>query len=96
MGRWSLLAACAGIAAAIPGSAVAGAHGTAAPCAGHDLTGTFAAVRGSAGAGQISYTVRLRNRSTRACFVSGLPLCGSSIVPGSRSRRTSGRPTRVS
>jgi hypothetical protein len=74
MGRWSLLAACAGIAAAIPGSsAVAGAHGTAAPCAGHDLSGTFAAVPGSAGAGQISYTVRLRNRSTRACFVSGLP-----------------------
>jgi hypothetical protein len=42
-------------------------------CAGRDLTGTFAAVRGSAGAGQISYNLSLRNRSTRACFVSGIP-----------------------
>ena len=45
----------------------------AAPCRGSDLSGTFSAVPGSAGAGQISYVLRLRNRSSRACFVSGLP-----------------------
>jgi hypothetical protein len=43
------------------------------PCTGRDLSGTFSAVRGSAGAGQISYNLRLRNRTTRACFVSGIP-----------------------
>ncbi len=44
------------------------------PCVGRDLTGTFAGVPGSAGAGSISYNLRLRNRSSRACFVSGLPV----------------------
>lgn len=37
------------------------------------MTGLFYAVPGSAGAGQITYALRLRNSSTRACFVSGLP-----------------------
>lgn len=43
------------------------------PCAGVNLTGRFYAVQGSAGAGQISYVLRIRNRSGRSCFVSGLP-----------------------
>lgn len=74
MGRRSSLVACAGAVAAVLGStAVAGTRAAPAPCAGRDLTGTFAAVPGSAGAGQISYNLRLRNRSTHACFVSGLP-----------------------
>ena len=36
------------------------------------LTGTFSVIPGSAGAGNIVYALRLRNRSTTACFVSGL------------------------
>lgn len=49
------------------------ADGGAPPCTGADLSGLFYAVQGSAGAGQISYALRIRNRSSRACFVSGLP-----------------------
>jgi len=46
---------------------------SASACAGGDLGGSFAGVPGSAGAGQISYTLTLTNTSTSACFVSGLP-----------------------
>ena len=58
-------------------------------CTGKALDGLFAAVPGSAGAGQISYALRLRNRSAGACFVTG--------VPGLRLLGRSGRPlpTRV-
>ena len=42
-------------------------------CTGPQLTGTFAVVPNSAGAGNIVYRLRLRNRSTKTCFVSGLP-----------------------
>jgi hypothetical protein len=52
------------------GSADAGAG----PCAGAQLSGTFSVVPGSAGAGQITYVLRLRNRSQQTCFVSGLPV----------------------
>lgn len=41
-------------------------------CTGASLSGSFRGVPGSAGAGSISYNLRLRNRSTHACFVSGL------------------------
>ncbi|HSP71221.1 MAG TPA: DUF4232 domain-containing protein [Gaiellaceae bacterium] len=44
------------------------------PCAGSALSGTVVVVRGSAGAGQISYRLRLINTSASACFVSGLPV----------------------
>jgi hypothetical protein len=37
------------------------------------MTGLFRVVPGSAGAGQITYVLRMRNRSAGACFVSGLP-----------------------
>ena len=43
------------------------------PCVGAQLTGTFRGVPGSAGAGNIVYALRLRNHSSRTCFVSGLP-----------------------
>ena len=42
------------------------------PCVGSQLAGSFRVVYGSAGAGNIVYALRLRNRSWRTCFVSGL------------------------
>ena len=45
----------------------------AAPCLASALDGTFAVVPGSAGAGQISYRLRLANQGDAACFVSGIP-----------------------
>jgi hypothetical protein len=45
----------------------------AAPCTGNDLAGRFAVVAGSAGAGNIVYSLRLTNTSAAPCFVSGLP-----------------------
>jgi Protein of unknown function (DUF4232) len=44
---------------------------TVAPCVGTQLVGSFRAIPGSAGAGNIVYALRLRNRSSRTCFVSG-------------------------
>lgn len=44
------------------------------PCKGSELSGTFTAIRGSQGAGNIVYTLRLRNRSSGTCWVSGLPV----------------------
>lgn len=51
----------------------AGASTGVSACRGADLSGTFKVVPGSAGAGNILYTLRLRNHSTHSCFVSGLP-----------------------
>lgn len=45
----------------------------AAPCLASALTGTFAAIPGSAGAGQIAYRLRLTNQGDTTCFVSGFP-----------------------
>jgi hypothetical protein len=45
----------------------------AAPCTGSELAGRFAVVAGSAGAGNIVYSLRLTNTSASPCFVSGLP-----------------------
>ena len=58
--------------AAILGSAFAAAP-KAAPCSGSQLAGTFSVVRGSAGAGNISYRLALKNVSGSACTVTGLP-----------------------
>ncbi len=49
------------------------ARPTTAACSAHDLGGSFKVVRGSAGAGQITYALRLTNRSSGACWVSGIP-----------------------
>lgn len=42
-------------------------------CDASDLTGTFSVLAGSAGAGNIVYTLRLTNASQDSCFLSGLP-----------------------
>ena len=42
-------------------------------CSGGDLSGSFSTVPGSAGAGQVTYTLHLTNTSASPCFVSGLP-----------------------
>jgi hypothetical protein len=42
-------------------------------CRGSQLAASFSVIRGSAGAGNIVYALRLRNHSARSCFVSGLP-----------------------
>jgi hypothetical protein len=42
-------------------------------CPGSALTGSFAVVPGSAGAGNIVYRLRLRNRSSSSCVLSGRP-----------------------
>jgi Protein of unknown function (DUF4232) len=43
------------------------------PCTGAQLTGTFSVVRGSAGAGNITYKLVLKNVSNRMCTLTGLP-----------------------
>jgi len=53
-----------GTASAAPGVRLA--------CRSAQLAGTFATIVGSAGAGNVSYSLRLRNHSTARCFVSGL------------------------
>src|SRR5262245_47542048 len=49
------------------------APASAAPCAGDALDGTFSGVPNSAGAGNITFRLRLTNRSETPCFLSGLP-----------------------
>jgi hypothetical protein len=70
---------------------VFGASGrtAASACLGASLAGRFAVVPGSAGAGNISYELRLRNTSASPCTVTGLPL-GRLL-----SRRKSPLPTHV-
>jgi Protein of unknown function (DUF4232) len=43
------------------------------PCAASDLTATFEELQGSAGAGNIVYTLKVVNASQAACTVSGVP-----------------------
>ncbi|HEU5363696.1 MAG TPA: DUF4232 domain-containing protein [Gaiellaceae bacterium] len=62
-----LLLVVAGIASAF-GSSPKGA-----PCSGVQLAGAFSVVRGSAGAGNISYRLALKNVSGSTCTVTGLP-----------------------
>ena len=50
------------------------AGAAAAPCPAGSLSGTFAVVRGSAGAGQIVYRLRLVNTGSTPCRLSGLPV----------------------
>jgi hypothetical protein len=76
------LLAGAAVASARPGSPSTGA--IAAACKGMQLTGSFSVVRGSAGAGNISYALLLKNRSSRTCTLTGLPsvrLVGKSGKP---------------
>jgi hypothetical protein len=43
-------------------------------CTGDAMSGSFAVIPGSPGAGQISYRLRVKNDSPVACYVSGLPV----------------------
>ena len=43
------------------------------PCKAANLSGTFAVVPGSAGAGNIVYALRLKNTSATSCTVTGIP-----------------------
>src|SRR5712691_4889024 len=64
------------IAVALPvvfAGAASGRSAVVPACRGGDLGGAFVVVQGSAGAGGISCTLRLHNRSSAACFVSGIP-----------------------
>jgi hypothetical protein len=60
------------LALALGGSALA-APGADTPCRGGALRGSFAAVPGSAGAGNIVYALRVRNAGTTTCTLTGLP-----------------------
>ena len=70
MTRAALTLAAAALAGLVLGSG--GSASTIAPCKGAQLSGTFRVVPGSAGAGNIVYDLKLRNRSKQTCFVSGL------------------------
>jgi hypothetical protein len=50
-----------------------GSATSAKPCTGEQLSGTFAIVPGSAGAGQIEYALTVTNTSSRACSIRGVP-----------------------
>jgi hypothetical protein len=52
----------------------AGPPAASSPCAASDLTGSFRGIPGSAGAGQISYALVVKNTSNSSCFVTGLPI----------------------
>ena len=67
----TLVTLLAAIVAAFAAS-TAGAHSDAS-CAGGQLRGSFSVVRGSAGAGNITYKLVLVNVSKRTCTVTGLP-----------------------
>jgi hypothetical protein len=43
------------------------------PCTGSMLSGSFTVVPGSPGAGNVVYRLRLRDTSSRSCFVTGVP-----------------------
>jgi hypothetical protein len=54
------------------------------PCQGTDLTATFAVIPNSAGAGQIAYTLTVKNSSRTPCSVRGIPrgtLLGATGTP---------------
>jgi hypothetical protein len=55
------------------GSSQAGPSMAAPACAAKNLSGKFVLVPNSQGAGNVLYTVQLENRSSEACFVSGIP-----------------------
>jgi hypothetical protein len=59
--------------ASIQVSCATAATHTLSQCTGQDLRGTFKAVPGSQGAGNIVYALRLRNASASACTVTGIP-----------------------
>lgn len=83
LARIALLAAFAAT-VSLALATVSGAGAAASLCTGSMLDGTFRAVPGSAGAGNIVYRLRVQNRSTAECAVTGLP--GLRLL-GSRGRK---------
>jgi uncharacterized protein DUF4232 len=71
--RVKAAAALAALAAVGATTAAGVAAAPTALCPGSALSGSFSAVRGSAGAGSITYLLVLRNRSPKQCAVSGIP-----------------------
>jgi uncharacterized protein DUF4232 len=70
------------------------------PCTGEQLSGTFALVPGSAGAGQIEYALTLTNTSHTACYVRGVPKAtllnaSAAALPTHVTAAGGGAPTRV-
>ena len=61
------------LAAAAVAACGASASSRTAPCTGAQLGARFAVVPGSAGGGNIVYALTLKNTSTKACTVTGLP-----------------------
>ena len=49
------------------------AAGSSNACTAHDLTATFQVLQGSAGAGNIVYTLKVTNAAQAACTVHGIP-----------------------
>jgi hypothetical protein len=50
-----------------------GSVASAGPCTGQQLTGTFALIPGSAGAGGVGYVLTLKDSSHTPCFLHGIP-----------------------
>ena len=61
------------LAAVTAGATQIATGATVVSCKGSQLTGTFTAIAGSAGAGNISYRLALKNVSTATCTLTGLP-----------------------
>jgi hypothetical protein len=77
-----------------------GSAGSATPCTGEQLSGTFVLVPGSAGAGQIEYALTLTNTSRGACYVRGIPRvtllsASAAALPTHVTAAGGGAPTRV-
>ena len=68
-----ILAAAATL-AALASLSTAHAAGEVARCGGAQLAGSFTVVPGSAGAGSITYALKLKNTSASTCTITGLPL----------------------
>jgi len=68
-----LLAFTTIVLAAIAASAGHAASTSLAPCKAAQLSGTFNAIPGSEGAGNIVYALAVKNHSSSACTLSGLP-----------------------
>lgn len=73
MSRAFLAVAAAALVASGCGAHRAAGERSASLCAGGQLTGRFAVIPGSAGAGNIVYRLSLRNRSSSTCAVTGVP-----------------------
>lgn len=68
-----VLAALVACLVTVTAASSAGSVAATASCTGGQLSGRFALIPGSPGAGSVSYRLTLRNVSARACTLTGLP-----------------------